>query len=388
MTKKIVLITEIISPYRIPVFNEIAKQLGIQFEVFFMADTVPGRSWDVEREKIRFKYRVLKGIKIPLPERFPLLYNPEIKNALSAEDPDIIVCGGYHHPTSLLALWYAKKHRKRFILWCESHRESVRLRNFPVERYRKFFVASSDGFIVPGKNSFDFIRSFGVREEDIWTAPNAINTALFQSAYAGFKAMGAREEFRRMFHLPEFNILYVGRLAPEKGLRIILNTLGQIQKRGHQAGFVMVGDGPQREEYENLVRKMGLKHVVFTGFKQQKELAYYYAACDVLALPSYSEPWGLVVNEALTCGLPVLCSREVGCAADLIIEGKTGFICKEVSDYDNKITQLMTNEELAAQMREHCLNHITQFTPERSAEGFINLFLSDRSPKMELSEAL
>lgn len=341
--------------------------------MFFLADTVPGRLWKVEREEICFDYRVLVGFKIPMPNRFPLLFNPGVNTALTKEDPDLIICGGYHHPSSLFALRYAKRYRKRFILWCESHHESVGLRTFPVDHYRKYFIGSSDGFVVPGRKSFDFIRSFGVNEKKIWIAPNTIDTELFRSTSKDYRTTGGPEQFRERFRLPDFNILFVGRLAPEKGLPTIFNTLHQIQKRGFQVGFVIVGDGPCRSKYEQSVRELGLNHVVFVGFKQQEELSYYYLGSDVLVLPSHSEPWGLVVNEALTCGLPVLCSKKVGCSDDLIIEGKTGFLCSEVKDYDQRIVELMANHDQLVQMREHCYEHIAQFTPERCADGFLSL---------------
>ena len=341
--------------------------------MFFLADTVPGRLWKVEREKIRFDYRVLGGLKIPLPKRFPLLFNPGIKSALRREDPDLIICGGYHHPSSLSALRYAKKYRKRFVLWCESHHESVGIRAFPIDCYRKYFIDSSDGFVVPGRKSFDFIQGFDVSEKKIWIAPNAIDTELFRSTYGNFRTTGGPEQFRKRFDLPDFNILFVGRLAPEKGLPAVFKALHQIQKRGFQVGFVIVGDGPCLSEYEQLVRQLGLSHVVFVGFKQQEELSYYYLGSDVLVLPSHSEPWGLVVNEALTCGLPVLCSKKVGCADDLIVEGKTGFLCTEVKDYEEKIVELMTKPDHLVRMREHCYTHIEQFTPQHCADGFLNL---------------
>ena len=179
MIKKVILLTEVISPYRIPVFNEIAKYAQIEFKVFFLAETVSGRLWKIEREKIRFEYRVLQGFKIPLPNRFPIFFNPGIGSILRRENPDLIISGGYHHPSSLSALCYARKYQKRFILWCESHSESIRARSFPVDFYRKRFICPSDGFIVPGRKSFDFIRRFEVNGKGIWIAPNAVHNDFF-----------------------------------------------------------------------------------------------------------------------------------------------------------------------------------------------------------------
>ena len=148
---KAVLITEIISPYRIPVFNEIAKSDQVEFKVFFLAETVRGRPWRVEKEKISFRYQVVPGIGICLPDRFPIFFNSPMRWLLEKENPDLVIGCGYHHLTCFLALRYARRHGKRFILWSESHRDSIRLRSFPFKQYRSHFIHSSDGFVVPGR---------------------------------------------------------------------------------------------------------------------------------------------------------------------------------------------------------------------------------------------
>jgi glycosyltransferase involved in cell wall biosynthesis len=89
-------------------------------------------------------------------------------------------------------------------------------------------------------------------------------------------------------------------------------------------------------------------------------------------MPSTSEPWGLVVNEAMTCGIPVLCSPKVGAAQDLVIEDSTGFQCESVKDYEWHIRKLISNRSKLADMGRNCREVIKNFSPQTCANGFVN----------------
>jgi len=366
LIKKVILLTEVISPYRIPVFNEIAKCKQIEFKVFFLAETVSGRLWNVERENIRFDYRVLKGFKIPLPNRFPIFFNPGIGSILRKENPDLIICGGYHHPSFLLALYYAKKFRKRFILWCESHIKSVRLKNPLADFYRNKFMSASDGFIVPGRKSFDFIRRFEVNGKGIWIAPNAVNNDFFSR-----NGVTAKSRF------PSQVILYVGRMVDSKGISVLLRAFQDISKSS-DVGLVLVGEGKDQRKYENFCQKHNLKNVFFEGFKQQDELAHYYGLADLFVLPSIQEEWGLVLNEAAAAGLPLIATEASGAAFDLIDEGRNGFriLVGNVVALREAILKVLSNLQLKKSMGEYSREKAADFSPQKCAEGFIHAILN------------
>lgn len=382
MVKKVILLTEVISPYRIPVFNEIARYTQIEFKVFFLAETVSGRLWNVEREKIHFEYRVLKGFKIPLPNRFPIFFNPGIGSILRKENPDLIICGGYHHPSFLAALYYAKKYQKRFVLWCESHAQSVRLRNPLADFYRKQFIGASDGFVVPGRKSFDFIRRFETNGKGIWTAPNAVNNELFSRS-------GNPTDSR----FPSMVILYVGRLVDSKGILVLLRAFQEISKapsplplpQGGEGkcegiGLILVGEGKDRAKYETFCRKQGLTNVFFEGFKQQDELAFYYGAADLFVLPSIQEEWGLVLNEAAASGLPLIATEASGAAFDLIDEGHNGFRIPtgDAPALRDSILKILSNLQLKKSMGEYSRKKAGSFSPKKCAAGFVEAILSEK----------
>jgi glycosyltransferase involved in cell wall biosynthesis len=128
----------------------------------------------------------------------------------------------------------------------------------------------------------------------------------------------------------DFICLFVGRLCPLKRVDDLI--LAVANSRQHdKASLWIVGDGPHRKTLEELARQLNVQ-AIFFGFKNQSELPRFYAAADILVLPSDRETWGLVVNEALACGRPCVISDRVGCHIDMIVEGITGsvFQCGDV----------------------------------------------------------
>jgi glycosyltransferase involved in cell wall biosynthesis len=328
--------------------------------------------------RIHFDYEILNGWALfgKRSGGFPRFCNPGVVRALHRFRPSLIVLGGYQHPTSYAVWWYAKKSGTKLYLWCESNLNDHRSRPFLVEYLKKAFIRSCDGYVVPGKASLAYLKSYGVDEKDIVLAPNAIDTYFFSDDASEQKGQIEQERalFKKVWSLPKFNLLFVGRLSPEKGFPFALEVLERLQAAGLDVGLIVVGDGPFRSKYEALAMGKRLKHVLFLGFKQPRELPYYYRLGDLLIMPSTSEPWGLVVNEAMSCGIPVLCSHKVGAAQDLVIEDLTGFQCESVEVYESHITKLVGNPLKLKEMGQNCREVIKKFSPQACADGFAKAF--------------
>src|ERR1700679_2863426 len=126
MSRRLVILTEIIAPYRIPVFNALARQTGLDLHVIFLAETDEAvRQWRVYREEICFSYEVLSSWRWRAGS-FSLLLNRGLWSALEAASPQTIICGGYNYPASWESLWWARRHNVRFVLWTESNQRDNR----------------------------------------------------------------------------------------------------------------------------------------------------------------------------------------------------------------------------------------------------------------------
>ena len=366
--KRMVLITELIAPYRIPVFNALAGREDIDLHVIFLSRTDSSqRQWRVYEEEIQFSYEVLPSWRRRV-RKFNVLLNRGMAESLRKFVPDVIVCGGYNYISSWQALRWAKRHRVPFVLWCESTGQDIRNRHAPMEFLKSQFVKSCDGFVVPGQSAREYLLSLGVRSEDISVAPNAVDTLLFAGA---LRTVRQREtQWRAQLALPNRYFLFVGRLVRAKGVLDLLEAYERLSPvLREQVGLVFAGEGAMRAELESRVGDIHPGRVHFAGFVHREDLAMYYGLAECFVFPTRTDPWGLVVNEAMACGLPVICTQVAGCAADLIGENGRLVSVGDVAELSRAMEDIATQAERRVQMGTESLQRIEAFSPERCAEG-------------------
>lgn len=370
-SRKTALLTEIISPYRIPVFNVIAKELGEQFKVFFYGKLGKRRSWEIHILRINFRYEMLPGICLQKAGGTPYFVNPTIIYHLWRFNPDVVISGGYNHPSSLLALFYAKLYGKRLILWSESNIFDKRSSSKMKRAYKEWFVKNCTEYVVPGKAAFEYLIDLGAPEEKVWIAPDAVDNYYFTEMSE--KAEKRINEFKEKKGYPKKVLLYVGRLIKEKGVLDLLKAFEKISDKKRNLGLVLVGKGGEEENYKNFCAEKNLKNIFFEGFIPQSQLPVYYAAADVFVLPTYSDTWGLVLNEAMACKLPVISSNVAGASFDLIDEGRNGFTFKK-GNIDDLVCQILRvlNGNIE-KMGEESFKIIKNYSPKRCAQGFVEV---------------
>lgn len=364
MKRRLVIVTEIISPYRIPLFNALAKHPEVDLHVIFLAETDPIlRQWRVYKEEIRFSYQVLPSWRKQVG-RHNILLNRGISGALAAAAPEAIVCGGYNYTASWQSLFWARRHNVPFLLWSESNLYEMRRRNGVAEFLKSEFVSRCAGFVVPGTWGREYLRTQNVKDEIIFTAPNAVDNDLFARRAAMARQNPAA--VRREFGLPDRYFLFVGRLVREKGAFELLSAYAELDEQvRRQVGLVFVGDGSCREELQQRATSISPGLIKFSGFAQREELAAYYALADMLILPTYSDTWGLVVNEAMACSLPVVLSRAAGCNPDLVKENWNGLLIapRDESSLSIAMHKLATDAELRATMGTHSHELVSRYSP-------------------------
>ncbi|MCU1270533.1 MAG: hypothetical protein JWN74_1827 [Acidobacteriaceae bacterium] len=373
MKRRLVILTEIIAPYRIPVFNALAQHEEIDLSVIFLAETDPSiRQWRVYADEIRFSYQVLPSWRKRLG-KYNLLLNQNVNEALQKSDADVIVCGGYNYLASWQALRWAKRNNVPFLLWCESTAHDLRAGHALVESLKKSFFNKCDGFVVPGTSAARYVSHMG--SDRIFTAPNAVDAALFNDAanYARMNAARVRGEFG----LPSRYFLFAGRLVHTKGVFDLLEAYGRLNgDLRRQIGLVFAGDGPLRAKLEAIARSIYPGAVQLAGFVHRNELANYYGLAECFVFPTHSDPWGLVVNEAMACGLPVICSQSAGCAADLV--KTTGRIVapQNVAQLAQAMEEIATNPALRMEMSLQSRRTIRHYSPEHCATGIAKAALA------------
>ena len=217
-----------------------------------------------------------------------------------------------------------------------------------------------------GSASREYISKLGMPYRWIWEGYDVVDNGYFSAGAE--RVLERQREYRDLAGLPRDYFLYVGRFSSEKNLIRLLEAYRRYRQQQPNAwGLVLVGDGPQREEVFRTVQSLGLEDVVCPGFKQIEDLPLYYALGSAFILPSTSEPWGLVVNEAMASGLPVLVSNRCGSAHDLVSQGNNGYTFDpyDVGDMAECMRKLSdSGDAVRRAMSETSREIIALYTPE------------------------
>jgi glycosyltransferase involved in cell wall biosynthesis len=369
---RLVIVTEIIAPYRIPVFNALARRNELELRVIFLSENdLSLRQWEVYKDEIHFPYDVLPSWRWR-PRGYNVLINRGVSAALNKINPNIVMCGGYNYLASWQCAYWARHHRVPLLLWSESTAVDQRSGLHFVEWMKSRFLSMCAAFVVPGKSSFDYLNSLGISDQRIFTAPNAVDVDLFASL-----AEQSRSEetlLRERLSLPSRYFLYVGRLVRAKGIFDLVDAYASLDNDIRaKSGLVFVGDGPDRRELQQRTAPIKPGVIKFEGFVQREGLPNFYALADALVFPTHSDPWGLVVNEAMSCGLPAIVSNVAGCAADLVQEGLTGLLTTpgNVSQLAAAMAYLAEDSNLRHEMASRSRERIRTFSPAAWAGGLV-----------------
>jgi len=374
---RLVIVTEIIAPYRIPVFNALAGRADINLHVIFLAETdKTQREWHVPKDEAQFSYQVLPSWR----RRFGgyhCLLNWGMRSALKRAHPDVILCGGYNYVASWTALWWARRKRVPLYLWVESTARDHRAGHTLVESFKIGFMRSCRGFVVPGSSSSEYLRNYGIDKGNIFVAPNAVDTDFF--AYGAAEARRDDIAQRHSLGLPLHFFLFVGRLVAEKGIFDLLEAYCMLTPELRSRwGVVFVGGGADAAELQARAATVTVGSVQVAGFAQREKLAKYYGLADVLVMPTHTDPWGLVVNEAMACALPVAVSTAAGCTADLVFEGWNGYLFPAGNTaYLASILKRVAEDDVQrAKMGKHSRERIKKYSPAACADGIATAALS------------
>lgn len=251
----------------------------------------------------------------------------------------------------------------------DSH--DLRRRGLATRLLHRAFLTLFDGFLVVGKANRRFYRRRGVADSQLFDCPHFVDNERFAAQHA--EAVPRRAELRAQWGVPEDAAcaLFAGKLVEVKNLPEALDALHVAVVAAPRLHLLIVGDGPLGEALRARVEREKLP-VSFAGFLNQGEIAQAYAAADFLLLPSRSETWGLVVNEAMACGLPAIVSDGVGCAEDLVQPGVTGFVYRAGSPEElaARLIAMAGDGEGRRRMGEAARVRVTSdYTVERAVDG-------------------
>jgi glycosyltransferase involved in cell wall biosynthesis len=287
---------------------------------------------------------------------------------------DVVWVHGWWHASSLAAIKIATKKSIPIFLRGETSLKSLQggwVRRLLHWLYYHWKFRSIDYFLAVSHSNEAMYKKYGIDQKRIFWVPYAVDNHFFQDEQK--RVGGNRNEFRKNlgYEKEDVVLMYCAKMIEVKQPEVLVKVYSKIVKQYPHTRLMMVGDGELKKGLENLDLELTGGKVNWVGFKNQHELAEYYDACDVFVLPSKYEPWGLVVNEAMNFGKPVVASDRVGSSDELLLHGKNGFVYpfKDEILFEEYLIQLIKNPGLREEMGSRSLEQIQKWSYAQDLAG-------------------
>jgi glycosyltransferase involved in cell wall biosynthesis len=358
--------------YKSKLFSELHRlspQYDIEVHVAQIALSEKSRAnmGNAEAFRYEYDYEVLFETSLDQVKFWPR--TKALLKKIRSYQPDVLNLTGWYDPAQWVLLFYAKLMGMKVVI---SNESNVRdhLRMGAKERFKQFLLSQADGFFCFGKSSAAYLEKLGAKPSEIFTQKAAVvDNEVILSHYQ--KAVVERESRKKTKNWPRYNFIFVGRLIPPKNLPLLIEAFTEISMEAPEWGLVLLGEGEQKAGLQHLAQNV--KNIRFEAGVPWYEVAEYLALADVLVLASESEPWGLVVNEAMICGLPVLVSEPSGCVEDLVQAGQNGFTFHphQKADLVDRMRYFTQNTANLTQMGEASRQIVALFEPEKVAHEML-----------------
>lgn len=362
---KVLFVTNVPSPYRIDFFNEISKycDLTVCFERLCASDR--DEKWKND-SGLNFKYVNVSG----KPFKEDKTIGTELTNYIKRAQFDVLVFTNYSSPSVMRAISWCRRHKKKYYM--EYDGGFCKKDSLVLKLLKKYLLGGASGHFTTCEEHIKYLKSIGIKECLIWKYPFTSVTEEDLSKAQSILSEGKELIRKRLGITEEKVVLSVGRFIHCKGFDILLNAAKKIDKT---VGFYIVGGNPT-EEYLKQKSELELDNVHFVGFKTKDELVEYYAAADLFAMTTRGDVWGLVINEAMAYGLPVISSDACIAALEMVHKGKNGYIVpsEDVDAFADAMKKLLLDDDMKTSFSEKSREVVKEYTIEKMAQRHIEIF--------------
>lgn len=361
--------------YNAPLFQLLSERKNIAVKVFYtwgqskeaVYDARFGsvRSWDIPLLNGYEHAFVHNTSKHPDSNHFRGIINPGFIKQLRQENFDAILVYRWSVWSHLRIMQaFGGKTKLFFRGDSQWNGSESRLLSVLKKWTLRFVYRNVDTAFVVGEANRNYFLRCGLSPSKLLLAPHAVDNVRFQKEAAAFEMKAG--EARERLQIPPAAIvfLYAGKFYEVKQLPVLIHAFQQL--KGDQYRLLLYGSGEQESQLQEMAGSD--QRILFQPFKNQSDMPWVYRVGDVFVLPSAHETWGLGVNEAMACGRPAIVSNTCGCASELIVQGKTGFVFQagHADALLQKMQQFRTKEDVV-QKREYVQRHIAAFSLEKIA---------------------
>lgn len=371
--KKLAIITTHPIQYYAPVFKLLHERGHIAIHVFYTWGKDSQKKYDPGfKQRVNWDIPLLEGYPFswmeniaarPGSHHFNGIKNPELISDIKNFAPEAILIFGWAYQSHLNTIRYFSG---KFPIFFRGDStlldENISAKAFAKRLFLRWVYSHVDHAFYVGKNNKAYFKHYGLKEYQLSFAPHAVDNDRFAADH-----LPEAQKLRREMGIAESDtvVLFAGKFEPKKDPLILLEAFGQLNR--NDAHLIFAGNGVLEEKLKAISYQLSAhKNIHFLPFQNQTQMPALYQACDVFCLPSKGpgETWGLAVNEAMASGKAVIVSNKVGCAADMLKEGRNGyiFLSQNKNALKETLSRVFSNKDKTKSMGIVCKKIVSSFT--------------------------
>ena len=346
---KVAIVTNISTPYRDPVYRLLGDFEDIESKVFFCSKSEPNRHWNIG--SIEFDHLFLSENN----NKF-IHFNFNVFCELNKFNPDVVLTAGFN-PTMLLAWLWAFLRFKKHIPFSDANIHSEKSLTIFHKILRKIVFSSSNAFLGASEDTLELYKSYKISSNKLFKSCLAIDN----------------EKFKELDVKKDYDLMFCGQFIERKQPMFFCEIAKMVFASKPDLKLLLLGNGPLKAD---CLKYLSENNINFTdaGFVQPADLPSFYKRARLFLFPTLQDPWGLVVNEALAAGVPVLASSVAGSADELVKDNFNGFILDNLdkSRWVEKINIVFEDVYIEKKMSLNATNSVKNHTFSSAAKGIYN----------------
>ena len=365
---KVMFCTNLPSPYRVDFFNELGRYCDLTVCYERQSSTERDDNWVGDRA-LRYK-EVYLDLTLVGPDRSR---GGALQEYISKYSFDILLLTNYISPAVMRAIMYCKW--KKIPYWIEYDGGFNKKDSFIKRQLKRFLLCGAQKHLTTCDEHIEYLKSLGIPWERIRKYPfsSVFQDEILRRPLSESEKNNKKKELR--ITEPRM-VISVGRFNYQNGKGKGFDNLFRVaEKIDQETGFYIIGDEPT-EEFVNWKKQKGLEHIHFIPFKKKRDLFEYYQAADIMVLLTRGDTWGLVVNEAMACGLPVVTTERCMAGVEMIQDGKNGRIVfsETYEEALKAVGEILDSNRLGMQMAKESLATAKKYTIEEMAKAHKRFF--------------
>jgi glycosyltransferase involved in cell wall biosynthesis len=349
----VALITNIPAPYREKLHELVAEQFQNNYTVFYCAELEADREW-------KFNLGNYKKIFLSKFNKATVHNNRRIWGELKKLNPDVVITCGFYH-TMLYAFIWCMLNKKKHLVFTDGTLKSESHLSIIHRLTRKIVFSGTKAFIGVSEGSKALYKSYNIGDDRFFRSYLCVDNSQF---------------IKTSFAEKKYELMFSARFIELKLPFFFIEIAKQVKETLGYCRVLILGSGILKEEMFRKLDEYGIEYD-YPGFVENKRLPGYYAKAKIFLFPTQNDTWGVVANEAMAAGLPVITCENAGVAHDLVIHEQTGYVLPVEKDiWAEKIVSMLNDQTLYERLSANAWQHVQHYNFQNAANGFIEAIQS------------